>query len=378
MIYRLLSFLNAPVEMQKSYILVFQIRLREGLLIMDSKFHNKWFDSLDEQSAASQVEEAVKQSPLLTEVRSRMRALHVAKRTESAYLSWIYRFLIFPKERAGQLVHPSNLGNDEINAFLTFLAVERCVAASTQNQALAALLFLYTKVLKSNIKFDAIRANRPKKLPVVLSVAEVKDILNSILPGPHHSIACLMYGSGLRLMEACRLRIKDIDFTRKQIVVHQGKGNKDRYVPLPSALIKPLQYQISIAEKQHAADLAAGAGWAWLPYALAVKHPNLGRDIGWQYVFFAPRLSRDPYPRESREFGDTDKVLPGDKFQLRRHHLHESSVQKAVTAAVKKTTIRKKVTCHTFRHSFATHLLEAGKDIRTIQELLDMRMSRRR
>jgi len=180
----------------------------------------------------------------------------------------------------------------------------------------------------------------------------------------------LMYGGGLRVMEACRLRVKDIDFDRKQIMVREGKGEKDRAVPLPQRLISPLKHQIELINKLHQQDLLVGAGWVWMPYALAIKWPNAGRELGWQYLFPASNLSYDSHPRESQEGIPDQHVVDGDRTQLRRHHVNENSVQAAVKAAVLRAGIHKKITCHTFRHSFATHLLESGKDIRTIQALL--------
>ncbi|MEQ1830460.1 MAG: integron integrase [Pirellula sp.] len=259
----------------------------------------------------------------------------------------------------------------EINEFLTSLAVDRKVAASTQNQALSALLFLYTKVLKIQIKFDAERAQMPSRLPVVMTPLEVKQVLLQIPRGPYRIIVGLFYGSGMRLMDACRLRVKDIDVERRQITIREGKGDKDRCVPLPQKLIPHLITQMQIVAKLHEEDVESGAGWAWLPYALADKYPSAGRTLAWQFVFPAPSVSRDPYPRLPREGENfSEHVTKNDLTQLRRHHLHESSVQKVVAEAAKKAGIKKKITCHTFRHSFATHLLESGKDIRTIQELL--------
>jgi integron integrase len=257
------------------------------------------------------------------------------------------------------------MGSREVNEFLTYLAVERTVSASTQNQALSALLFLYRKVLDLDLTIDAARAKLPERLPVVLSVDEVRRVLTQVPQGPVRLLAGLMYGAGLRLMEACRLRVKDIDLARKQILVRDGKGQKDRAVPLPQRLLDGLKRQIDTVKKLHTADLAAGAGFVWLPYALAEKYPHAARSIGWQYVFPAKSLSTDPRPREANEPPSRD-----EPHQLRRHHLHETSVQKVVTAAVRRAGLDKKATCHTLRHSFATHLLEAGQDIRTIQTLL--------
>ena len=308
---------------------------------------------------------------LLEQVRQRMRALHVAKRTEEAYVSWIYRFLRYHKDKYGDWVHPTQLGNDDVNEFLTWLAVERNVAASTQNQALSAILFLYSKILELEVEFKAIRAKRPSRLPVVLTPSEITCILEQLPRGPKRLLVSLLYGSGLRLMEACRLRVKDIDFDRQQIVVREGKGAKDRYVPLPASLAVGLKDQVRKVTKLHAEDVQCGAGWAWLPYAFAVKCPEAGRTLAWQYVFPARELSHDSHPREAKEdASDHLRVCTDDRKQLRRHHVHESTIQTAVTQAVRKSGISKKVTCHAFRHSFATHLLEAGKDIRTIQELL--------
>ncbi|MDX1944409.1 MAG: integron integrase [Pirellulaceae bacterium] len=312
-----------------------------------------------------------KSSKLLTQVRNLIRTLHLSIRTEEAYCQWIERFLRFHKDLAGQWRHPAEMGSDEINAFLTHLAVERNVAASTQNQAFSALLFLYTKVLKQEVRIDAVRAKRPERLPVVLSTEEVRRVLAEVAEGPVRLMAGLMYGAGLRVMECCRLRVKDVDFERRQVIVRDGKGEKDRAVPLPERLLEGLQRQLEVVRAQHARDLAVGAGWVWLPYALAEKYPEAGRTLPWQYLFPASTLSTDPRPREAAEDVATGAAnWPPAPPQLRRHHLHENTVQKAMATAVKKAGLTKKVTCHTLRHSFATHLLEAGQDIRTIQELL--------
>jgi integron integrase len=293
-----------------------------------------------------------------------MRAEHLSLRTEKAYLHWMEELFRFERHRCGRWVHPETMGSEEINRFLTHLAVKRNVAASTQNQALSAVLYLFRNVLKrEDITFNAVRAKTPKRLPVVLSSDEVRRVLLQIPIGPTRLIAGLLYGAGLRLLEGCRLRVKDIDFERRQIMIRDGKGEKDRAVPLPMAVRDGLERQLAGTRTQHQEDLASGAGWVWLPYALAEKYPEAGRSLEWQYLFPARRLSKDPRP---------DQLADGPRLsnQLRRHHLHESSVQKAVGAALKKAGIRKHASCHTLRHSFATHLLEAGQDIRTIQELL--------
>ena len=304
-------------------------------------------------------------SRLLDSVRRLMRLRHMSLRTEEAYVRWITQFLRFFKERTGAWQHPRELGDVEVNQFLTYLAVERKVAASTQNQALAALVFLYREVLKLEIQLDAVRAQSPERLPVVLSVSEVRLVLNAVPEGSSRLMAGLMYGAGLRLMEVCRLRVKDLDFERLQIIVRDGKGEKDRAVPLPRKLIAGLRKQIEEVERLHREDLQLGAGWVWLPYALAEKYPRAGRTLKWQYVFPAKSLSREPRPREATERASGEEVL-----QLRRHHIHESSVQKMVASAVRQAGLSKPASCHTLRHSFATHLLESGQDIRTIQELL--------
>jgi integron integrase len=288
---------------------------------------------------------------LLDQVRRAMRVAHYAIRTEEAYVDWIRRFILYHNKR-----HPSEMGAAEITEFLTHLAVEGKVAASTQNQALSGLLYLYQQVLKIELPLiNAVRATAPVRLPVVLSVMEVRRLLAAVPEGTYRLMIELMYGSGLRLLESCRLRVKDIDFERQQILVREGKGDKDRAVPLPERLSDRLQKQIDSSSQLHRRDLDEGNGRVWLPHALAEKYPNAERDLIWQYIFPSVRLSLDP------------RV---DDGKLRRHHVHETSVQKVMRDAVLKSGIVKKASCHTLRHSFATHLLESGADIRTVQELL--------
>jgi integron integrase len=288
-------------------------------------------------------------SQLLDQVRARMRARYYSIRTEEAYVRWIRQYILFYHKR-----HPAELGPDEISAFLSHLAVRRQVAASTQNQALSALLFLYREVLAQPIAWvdDVERAQKPKRLPVVFTRDEVKAVLGH-LRAEMWLMASLLYGSGLRLMECMRLRVKDVDLAQLQIIVREGKGAKDRVTVLPALLVEPLQRQLERARALHEADIRAGYGRVYLPYALARKYPTADREWGWQYVFPAARRSLDP--RTSRE---------------QRHHIAETALQKAVKGAIRAAGINKPGSCHTLRHSFATHLLEAGYDIRTIQELL--------
>lgn len=247
------------------------------------------------------------------------------------------------------------MGKAEVEAFLTSLAVERNVAASTQSQALSALLFLYGEVLGIDLPWlnEVTRAKKPARLPTVLTSDEVRALLAGIGEAELHLVASLLYGSGLRVMEAVRLRVKDVDLARGEIVVRDGKGGKDRVTMVPQRLVGPLRAQIARARAVHASDLARGGGEVWLPHALAVKYPNAARAFGWQYVFPAAGLSTDPR-----------------SGAVRRHHLDEKRVQRAVKAAALKAGIVKPVSPHTLRHSFATHLLEGGYDIRTVQELL--------
>ncbi len=288
------------------------------------------------------------QPRLLDEVRTTARLRHLSLKTEKAYVQQIKRFILFHGK-----MHPREMNHHHVRDYLSHLAVERNVAASTQNVALAAILFLYRDVLKQKLERieEVERARLSRHLPVVLTRAEVITVLNN-LKGVPYLAAALMYGSGLRLMECLRLRVKDIDFSYNQIIVRSGKGGKDRVTPLPAKLKEPLRKQLLNAKLLHQQDLQAGFGTAALPYALARKLPGASTDWAWQFVFPASKRSIDP--RTGRE---------------QRHHLHESSLQKAVNAAMRKATI-KRGTCHSLRHSFATHLLEAGQDIRTIQELL--------
>jgi integron integrase len=277
------------------------------------------------------------------------RTRHYSIRTEDSYCDWARRFILFHGKR-----HPSEMGVPEINAFLSHLAVSGQVAASTQNQALNALVFLYRYVLYQDLEGDInpIRAKAPERLPVVLTRGEVRELMAQ-LSGVQHLMAQILYGSGLRLLECLRLRVKDIDFAQRQIVVRDGKGMKDRLTLLPTGLIEPLREHLADVKTLHVQDLALGLGNVYLPFALERKHPNAGREWIWQYIFPARRISPDPR---------TGK--------LRRHHYDETMLQRAVKAAAQKAGLEKRVGCHTLRHSFATHLLENGYDIRTVQELL--------
>ena len=286
---------------------------------------------------------------LLDHVRETLRLKHYSIRTEEAYVGWIRRFILFHHKQ-----HPQHLGISEIEAFLTDLAVNHQVAASTQNQALCALIFLYRDVLRLDLPglIDAVRAKKPKRLPTVLTQTEVRLILDR-LSGNAQLMAKLLYGSGLRLMECLRLRVKDLDFAQRSLTVRDGKGMNDRLTMLPDSVIPPLQTHLRRVQLQHANDLANGGGSVALPFALAAKYPNAEREWAWQYVFPASQCSVDPR-----------------SGMLRRHHLDETVLQKAVRKAAQQTAIPKQIGCHTFRHSFATHLLENGYDIRTVQELL--------
>lgn len=289
------------------------------------------------------------QSPkLLDLVRHACRVRHFSLRTEDAYHDWARRFILFHHKR-----HPREMAEPEVNAFLTHLAVEGRVAASTQNQALSALLFLYEHVLSQPLdRVQAVRANRPKRLPVVLTRPEVRLLLSK-LDGTYRLMGQLMYGSGLRLLECLRLRVKDLDFGRGEIVVREGKGNKDRRTLLPTAVRPPLRAHLDRVKLLHERDLAAGFGRVYLPDALERKLPHAAAEFVWQYVFPSAKMSRDPR-----------------SGVVRRHHAHDSAVSKAITDAVRRSGIPKRATSHSLRHSFATHLLEDGYDIRTVQELL--------
>lgn len=286
---------------------------------------------------------------LLDRMRDTIRARHYSYRTEQTYIHWVRRFILFHGKR-----HPEKMGKREVEAFLTHLAVDRHVAASTQNLALCAILFLYRYVLEIELPWldDVVRAKRPARMPVVLSTDEVQRIL-ARLPSPHDLVVKLLYGSGLRISEAVRLRVKDVDLQRRSLTIRDAKGAKDRVTVLADSCISPLRARIEQALELAALDQKLGQGGVFLPNALDGKYPNARFEPGWQYVFAARSLSRDP--RSGR---------------LGRHHLLDSTVQKSVKRAARVCGIRKPVTCHAFRHSFATHLLESGADIRTVQQLL--------
>lgn len=286
---------------------------------------------------------------LLDQIRALIRTMHYSIRTEEAYLHWARRFILFHNKR-----HPSEMGKDEIEAFLTHLAVEGRVSASTQSQAKAALLFLYQRVLKVDVEWlkDIVAAKQPQRLATVLTMDEARAVL-AHLKGDTWLVASILYGSGLRILECCRLRVLDVDFNMRQIVVRSGKGAKDRVTMLPGRLLEPLKSHLEMVKLQHERECELGRGDVYLPFALDRKYPNAAREWKWQYVFPAAGLSRDP---RSGIF--------------RRHHIDEQQVQRAVRIAAREAGIEKKTTPHTLRHSFATHLLQGGYDIRTVQELL--------
>jgi len=290
-----------------------------------------------------------RQPRLLDRVRIAIRTRHYSIRTEEAYVGWIRRFILFHGKR-----HPNEMGESEINVFLSSLAVKARVSASTQNQALSALLFLYRNVLERQFPVleNLVRAKRSKRLPVVMTRAEVKSVL-ARLHGTPKLVATMLYGSGMRLMECLRLRVKDVEFGRNLIVVREGKGDRDRRVPLPMAVRQDLVTWLSQVKRIHEKDLADGFGAVYLPHALARKYPKASTSWWWQWLFPAEDRSTDPR-----------------SGAVRRHHLQDWNIQRAVAQTVRDVGIKKPVTCHTFRHSFATHLLEDGYDIRTIQELL--------
>jgi len=290
---------------------------------------------------------------LLDQVRTVIRVKHFSLSTEKAYVAWIRRFILFHGKR-----HPLYMGEDEIRQFISYLAVDAKISASTQTVALSALLFLYREVLKQELPYVANieRAKRAKRLPVVFTRNEVQQVL-ARLNGTPHLIASLLYGSGLRLMEAVRLRVKDLDFERHELTIRQGKGAQDRVTMLPASTIAPLDEQLHKVRLLHQADLKVGLGAVELPFALAKKYPAAAKQWGWQYVFPAAKLSRDPR-----------SGIEG------RHHIFADQVQRAVKSAIVLAQLNRNGSCHSLRHSFATHLLEDGYDIRTVQELLGHKM----
>lgn len=289
---------------------------------------------------------------LLDQVRDKIRFKHYSLSTEDTYISWIKQYILFHGKR-----HPADMGAIEVERFLTYLATERHVSSSTQNQALSAILFLYREVLAVDLPWlDGFqRSKKPRRLPVVLTVAEVQSLLKraEVAPEPVGLIIRLLYGTGMRLMEAVRLRIKDVELSRREIVVRDGKGGKDRVTMLPESLLEPMRAQLALRRGWHDQDILMGKVDVWLPDALAIKYPNASKEWGWQYVFAAKNYSIDPRSKTER-----------------RHHVEEKQVQRYVKKAAQAAGIAKPTSPHTLRHSFATHILQAGYDIRTVQELL--------
>ena len=287
-------------------------------------------------------------SPFLNEIRYKMHSQNYSESTINSYIRWIRSYIIYHKKQ-----HPRNLNRGHVEQYLSYLAAERYCAVSTQKQALNAMAYLYNKHLVQPLgRLDIKKASKPKRIPAVLSKQEVERLLSNI-DGSYHLAVSIMYGSGLRLMECLRLRIKDIDFERRQITVRGGKGNKDRSTILPTSMVKPLQRQIAKAGQYYQQDIAEGKANVWLPNALARKYPNAPKEWGWQWLLPASGYCVDKYTGE-----------------LRRHHLHPKTVQRKIKQAVQDAKIIKQATAHTLRHSFATHLLESGVDLRAIQELL--------
>jgi integron integrase len=289
------------------------------------------------------------QPKLLDQVRDKIRKKHYSIRTEEAYLDWNRRFILFHNKK-----HPREMGAPEVERFLSYLAVKKHVSSSTQNQALSAILFLYKEVLEVELPWlkNVTRAKKSERLPVVFSRAEI-NLIMAHLSGTHWLMAHILYGAGLRLMECVRLRVKDIDFDYQQISVRCGKGKKDRVTMLPQVVKSPLNRHLQKMKIIHDQDLAEGFGDVYLPYALERKYPAANKEWGWQYVFPSRKRSKDPRSEK-----------------IRRHHVDEKSLQRALKRAIRSAKIMKPGSCHALRHSFATHLLESGYDIRTVQELL--------
>jgi len=290
----------------------------------------------------------IRNPKLLDLIRGELKTNHYSRKTEEAYIGWIKRYILFHNKR-----HPAEMGAEEVKQFLNHLAVEKQVSASTQNQALCSILFLYKTVLRKNLGWmeNLVKAQRSKRIPVVFTQSEVREVFKH-LEGVVKLICSLLYGSGLRLGEALNLRIKDINFDMHQIIVREAKGDKDRITTLPKSIVPELKQHLNRVYLQHKLDLKKDRGRTILPYALAKKYPNANKDFYWQYVF------------------PTDKFIKDEDGLLFRYHIHESTIQRAIKEAVRKAKILKPASSHTFRHSFATHLLENGYDIRTIQELL--------